>query len=259
MSKGVVLIAHNNEKYDYFKMATHVATRVKSFLNLPVSIITDKDSITSDFKFDHTIIVEPDSSNYRKKNVWINKGRYKVYDLSPYDETLVLDTDYVINSDRLLNLFNQHEDFACHKNIRWLMEDVEPEMLSHNTVHTLWATVMMFKKTNRAKQIFEMIEMVQNNYEHYANIYKFLPYMYRNDYALTIALKTVNGHFEVNSDYINWKLLHISSNVSVHRISDTEYLLLSMDKKSNKNKYTIVKDIDFHMINKTNYLELFNE
>lgn len=256
MTRGVVLIAHNNEKYDYYKMATYVADRAKFFLNLPVTVITDEDSITSDYKFDKTIIVEPDKANYRKKLTWINKGRYKVFDYSPYDETLVLDTDYIINSNQLIKLFD-HDDFACHKNIRWLMEDVEPEMLSRNTVHTLWATVMMFRKTNRVKQLFDMVEMVQNNYEHYANIYKFLPYMYRNDYALTIALKTVNGHCEINSDYINWNLLHVSSNVKVTRIDNTSYLLISEDQKSKKNKYLILKDVDFHMINKTNYLELF--
>lgn len=257
MTRGVVLIAHNNEKYDYYKMATFVAKRVEQFLNLPVSIITDNNSDKQYQCFDKTIIIEPDNTNYRKKNLWLNKGRYKVFDLTPYDETLVLDTDYLINSRQLLKLFDYHNDFACHKNIRWLLEDVEPEMLSPQTVPTLWATVMMFRKTTRTKQLFEMIKMVQENYEHYANIYKFLPYMYRNDYALTIALKTVNGHFEVNSDYINHKLLHISSNVTVHRINDTEYILMTVDQKTKKSKYLTIKDIDFHMINKSNYMELF--
>ena len=257
MSRGVVLIAHNNEKYDYYKMATFVAERVNRFLKLPVTIITDEKSNSNSYSFEKTIIVEPDSSNYRKKNVWINKGRYKVFDLSPYDETLVLDTDYILNSNQLLNLFDHHNDFACHKKIRWLLEDVEPEMLSKQTVHTLWATVMMFRKTNRTEQVFQMIKMVQENYEHYANIYKFLPYMYRNDYALTIALKTVNGHMEDNQDYINHRLLHVSTNVKVSRINDLEYLLIAEDQKSKKNKYMLLKDVDFHMINKTNYMELF--
>lgn len=259
MTRGVMLIAHNNEKYDYYRMATIVAKRVNEFLNLPVSIITDSASNKNLYNFDNTIVIEPDHTNYRKKSLWLNKGRYKVFDLTPYDETLVLDTDYLINSTTLLRLFDQHNDFACHKNIRWLLEDIEPEMLSQHTVPTLWATVMMFRKTSRTEQIFQMIKMVQENYDHYANIYKFLPYMYRNDYALTIALKTVNGHFEDNSDYINHKLLHVSSNVMVERINETEYKLLAVDQTIKKSKYLILKDVDFHMINKSNYLELFNE
>ena len=43
-----------------------------------------------------------DKSNTREQQVWINKGRYQAYELSPYEETLVLDVDYIINSDKLL-------------------------------------------------------------------------------------------------------------------------------------------------------------
>ena len=76
------------------------------------------------------------------------------------------------------------------------------EFLSSYSYSSLWATVIMFKKSNRAKQIFEALEMVQNNYDHYANIHSFVGGVFRNDYALTLALKIVNGHSEVLSDYI---------------------------------------------------------
>ena len=80
------------------------------------------------------------------------------------------------------------------------------EKMSAYSYDTLWATVIMFKKSERAKQIFETLEMVQNNYDHYANIHSFVGGVYRNDYGLTIALKIVNGHSDVPSDYIPWSL-----------------------------------------------------
>jgi hypothetical protein len=148
-------------------------------------------------------------------------------------------------------------DLVCHKDVRWLLDDQKQtqEFLHTSTVQSLWATVLRFTRTSRTKQVFGMMKSIESNYEHYANIYKFMSYSYRNDYALTIALKTVNGHLEQNQDYIPWKLLHVSTRIGVYRESDTQYvLMLNSDKKKT---YIKIKDIDFHMLSKTNCLELF--
>lgn len=56
-------------------------------------------------------------------------------------ETLVLDTDYLVNSDSLLSLFNMYDDFMCHKTTRFLMsEEVKPEEISMYSYETLWVT-----------------------------------------------------------------------------------------------------------------------
>lgn len=241
-------------------MAVATAKRINNFLDLPVSIITDNASIAPlDYSFDNTITIEPDRSNWRKGNQWINKGRYNVFDYTPYTDTLVLDVDYLINSSTLNNVWDIDTDFCCHSDTTWLLEDIDQEYF-HKKVHkTHWATVLRFKKTKRVQQIFNMVEMIQNNWEHYINIYKFRSAMYRNDYAITVALKTVNGHLQIPSDYFHWNLVHVGLGVKVHRDSNTEYTLIGQDKKSGKPGYIKVKDIDFHMLNKHNFMELVNE
>ena len=262
MSRGAILFAYNNEKTDYYRMAVYTAKRINRFLELPVTIITNEESITvPDYKFDNTIIVEADKSNSRSKSTWINKGRYQVYDLTPYDETLVLDTDYMINSNKLLNTFDQPSDFVCYQDSKFLSEGQANEMMSPQSLSIYWATVMRFGKSDRVRDIFRMIEMVQNNYEHYANLHKFLPYMYRNDYALTIALRTVNGQVDNRQDAIIGRLNHAGKKVTVERVTDTEYKIIS-ELEINKRKrqqYIKVKDYDFHMLDKNNFMELTND
>lgn len=255
---GTLLVAHNNGKEDYLRMAEYTAERIHKFLDLPVSLISDTGTLGKKIPaiFDKIILVDPDKSNIRKNNPWINKGRYQLFDLSPYDDTLVLDTDYMVNSRQLLNCFTIPSDFSCHKNIRWLMEKIGAEWLCKYTIPSAWATVMRFKKTNRAKQIFDLIEMVQKNYEHYANIYNFQAQQFRNDYALTIAMNTVNGHIECQTDTFWWNLLHVGLSVKVERIGDASYKLISKDGKSGKQQYIIVRDLDFHMLNKLNFVEM---
>lgn len=258
MSKGVVLFAHNTAEVDYYKMAVYTAKRVNKFLNLPVTIITDADSITDyQYKFDCVRFLAPDSSNTRKNTTWNNKGRYQVYELSPYQDTLILDVDYLINSSKLLDAFSYPHDFICHNTPKMIMRPhAQQEKLSENTVSSLWATVIRFTRTSRSKQIFDMIKMVQENYGHYSNVYKFDSLPYRNDYALTIALKTVNHHISNPADYFNWNLLHVSNDIKVYRDTDTSYTLLIKANENQKSQYIKVKDLDFHMLGKRNFLEL---
>lgn len=116
MSKGVLLFAFNSPKYNYYEMAVATAKRINHFLGLPVTIVTDSESlpVTQTYQFDNVILAPADKSNSRDWGVWINKGRYRAYQFSPYDDTILLDTDYMVNSDKLLKLFDMPTDFCCH-------------------------------------------------------------------------------------------------------------------------------------------------
>jgi hypothetical protein len=53
MSKGVLLFAQNNEQIDYIKQAVYLAKRIKRFLDLPVSLVTDsKEYLENTFGLD---------------------------------------------------------------------------------------------------------------------------------------------------------------------------------------------------------------
>jgi hypothetical protein len=104
--------------------------------------------------------------------------------------------------------------------------------------------------------------MVQKNFEHYANIHNFISATYRNDYALTLATRIVNGHVLPKTDIIPWNLMHAGKNTTVYRNTtsaiNTEYTVMFDNWKKNKlrKEYIILKDMDFHVINKQNFLEL---
>lgn len=272
MSRGMLLFAFNTPQVDYFSMAIATAKRAQKFLGLSVSVVTDANTVLAnyDYKFDNVFLTKSDDSNTRKdlkkgSQVWINKGRYQAYELSPYDDTILLDTDYMINSDKLLLLFDLSKDFACHNTTSFLMiPNAEQEKVSNIGMNTTWATVIFFRKSTKAKQIFDCMNMVQHNYAHYNTLHKMVGLQFRNDYALAIALDMVNGHTVDLSDYIPWNLLHINSNsvyTLMYRNSDTEYVAIADVWKNDKIKkeYIIVKDTDFHMMNKENYMELVNE
>jgi hypothetical protein len=271
---GVVLFAHNDGKTDYYKMASYTANRVEKFLGLPTTIITNRDSVTTDYAFDNIVYLEPDpvstpviteeSENLEPLetpeipiiNSWINKGKYQVFDLSPYDTTLVLDTSYLINSDKLLSTIDYPSDFVCYDKFSYLFQDhnLTTEPMSRKSFTTLLSTVMRFTKSDRVESMFKMIEMIQKNYNHYCDIHGLLRDFYRHEYALTIALRTVNGQYSDPTDYINGKLQRIGLTLWVERLDDTTYKVY---RNKEKQEYVIVSNHDFHMISKENYMELF--
>lgn len=265
MSRGALLFAFNNEKFNYYDMAVATAKRINHFLGLPVTLVTDLASSPryNDPAFDCVILSPADTSNVRDHATWINKGRYRAYQLSPYDETILLDTDYMVNSNRLLKTFDFYDDFCCHDATSFLMHPGVPqEVLSAYSFQTLWATVVTFRKTPRAKQIFECLEMVQNNYNHYANIHSFIGGIFRNDYALTLALRIVNGHTDNKQDTIPWNLLHVGKNTSVYRNANTEFnteytvMFDNWQRGKIRKEYITLTDCDFHTMNKDLFMEL---
>jgi len=266
--RGALLFAFNSPKYNYYEMAVATAKRINHFLSLPVTIVTDNDSLPKkqSYTFDNVILADADKTNKRDWGVWYNKGRYRAYQFSPYDETILLDTDYMVNSDKLLKTFDLPTDFCCHNKTSFLMNpNSEQEVLSAYSCETLWATVITFKKTKRAKQIFECLEMVQNNFSHYANIHGFVSATFRNDYGLTLATRIANGHTTPNEDSIPWNLLHAGKDVIIYKNTDEEFnteYTITADKSNRgrtRKEYITLKDMDFHVMNKDNFMELISE
>jgi hypothetical protein len=66
-------------------------------------------------------------------------------------------------------------------------------------------------------------------------------------------LRIVNGNLDNPIDFIPWNLVHASKEIKVYRNTDTEYLVMLPNQKT---EYIIIKDTDFHMLSKENFMEL---
>ena len=111
-TKGVLIFAKNNEQFNYIKQAEVAATMAKHFLDVPVSLIT----LETDYKdntsaiWDKIIYLDDVEivngrgvivNGKREQITWYNLDRLLAYDLSPYDETILIDSDYLIQNSIL--------------------------------------------------------------------------------------------------------------------------------------------------------------
>lgn len=203
-SRGVLIYAHDNNLIEYQKMATVCGALVKKHLGVPVALVTDlpTDQVMESGVFDHVIRVDSgDASfqfNYGTQTAdYFNGARANAYDHSPFDETLVIDADYMIHTDYLNNAWETLCPVALTNRITRInkpMQDMEDLTFSPTGIPMRWATVTYFDKSPQSKAFFDMVDYVKNNWEQFALVYGFEPHMYRNDIAYTIAAFILNGN-----------------------------------------------------------------
>lgn len=256
MTRGAVIFAYNNEHIDYLSMAVYAASRVKRFLKIPVCLITDiQNSNLTEF-FD-SVIYQPNSvagrrfySDLDTSVKWYNQNRMSVYDLSPWDETLLIDADYVVNSTDLAKIFATTQDFMCFRTATHVASR-DPEwslnFFGRSKLPMFWATVIYFKKTSYSKMIFEYMNIIKQNWMHFCYLYSLGASTYRNDFALSIALHVINGHDETKVA-IPWAMASVTNNCDLKQVDDTKFeVYYEVEKKLKK---ITLSEIDFHSLGK---------
>jgi len=259
MTTGALIFAFNNEETDYLEMAAWSANNIRRHLNIPVAVVTDADPGDSRVSgFDCVIAASPSTGgtryfeDYKKTVSWHNAGRTDAYSLSPYDRTLVLDADYVVASDQLHTVINADSDFMCHRYAFDLARGQRLDELNQFGQHGLpmwWATVMMFRKSNTAQYIFDCMNMIRDNWQHYRDLYGIQKSTYRNDFALSIALGIVSGHTG-QVDEIPWDLNSLVPDTKVSRFHIQDGYLLEYTDQHQKLKQMSFMGLDFHAMGK---------
>jgi hypothetical protein len=265
--KGILIYAFNNKSINYFRQAVWCANRVNKYLNLPVTIVTDDESI-GNTKHTHNIIISrAESGGYRVFNpgidssadVWYNGNRFQSYELSPYDQTIVLDSDYIVCSDQLLTLFDTTIEVTAMKHVYDITN--RDQFLPYKSIsdgrglHHYWATVLYFRKGQTSQDFFNLLTMIKENYIHYSNLYSFRTTPFRNDFAVSIALNTIYGHIPDAIPVIPWRMANVFSDVEIST-DDQEIFNLGY-RVENKYRTVQVTGQDFHFMNKNSLAKLY--
>ena len=228
MTTGALIFAFNNESIDYVSMAAWSAKNIRRHLGIPVCVVTDTEPANN--QFDCVIYARAEQSNTRHfgdvGNVtWYNLNRMDAYNLTPWDQTLVLDADYVVASNQLHMVLDSQEDFMCHRtayDVTGVQTFADLNVFGRYGFPMWWATVMMFRTSERARLIFESMTMIRDNWTHYRNLYANPRNTYRNDHALSIALNIENGHTLQTTD-IPWSLASLTPEHQLTRLDSDCY------------------------------------
>jgi hypothetical protein len=259
MTTGALIFAFNNEQTDYVGMAAWSAQNIRRHLGIPVAVVTDAtDDPRLTAHVDQVIPAVPESGgtryfeDYAATVTWHNAGRTDAYTLSPWDQTLVLDADYVVAGDQLSRVLAMPQDFVCH---RWAKTvDHNQSFYQGNnwfgrpSMPMYWATVMMFRRSNHAAYVFDCMQMIRHNWLHYRELYGIDRATYRNDFALSIALGIVSGHTPTMST-IPWPLISVLPEQTVQQVTQDHYQVKYQDSQGRLRHYGL-NGIDLHVMGK---------
>lgn len=279
MSKGILMFAHNNEEIDYFRLSVVNSLLIQKHLGIKdITVVTDPKSYDYGLKslgkelidsaINNIIIVEKDK-NFKRKNLrtfkdtshtaktlpFYNINRCDAYELSPYDETILLDVDYLILSNALNQCWGHNNELM----INWKWQDIayDREFTGldrlHDTGITMyWATVVYFRKTEYVETFFNFVKHVRNNPEFYKDLYKWPGSLYRNDYSFSIAAHMIGGFVDKSVEQLPVTLYKTFDTDNIYRVDTDNTLYLYLEKSKSPGDFFLCKwkGVDVHIMNK---------
>jgi len=207
MNRGIVVLAQNNKKTDYVLQACLLAMSLKvSNPSEKISIVTNN-RIHKDYKplFDKIIRIPWNDS--AKNSNWKVENRWKIYHVTPYEETIVLDTDMLIfqNIDSWWNLFSKYDLFFTTNVITYRGETITDNYYRKafvaNELPNIYTGLYYFKKSIKAHEFFTWLEIVVNNWELFYGKYNRQSYnkWLSMDISAAIVTKILNIEHEITN------------------------------------------------------------
>lgn len=273
MKKGALIYAHNNRDVDYVLLSLISAILCKKNLSIPVSLVTDtttlrwaeESGIIDQIKstFDKIIEVEkPITSNSRilhdgtdnKSVAFTNTNRSSAWELTPYDRTLLLDSDFLIFSNRLNQYWDVDQSFLIAESMLDIYDQkrmgYHDRFISDTGPHLYWATTIMFTKDAESKLYFDTVNYIRDNYQYFADLFRFDPRQFRNDIAFSVAKHLIEGFQK--SDFENLPSLLTIQDRDILQDVDSDSRLKFLIAIDMNNDYVLAssRGVDVHVMNK---------
>lgn len=263
MSKGFLVLAQNTDTVNYVKQAYALALSIKFSQQgcKSISLITN-DPVPKKYQRVFDQIIPIPWTDDAKDASWKVENRWKFYHVTPYEETIVLDTDMLLLDDisDWWEYLGHREISFCSKIKNYKLETIEQDHFHRkafivNNLTNPYFALHYFKKTDTSYNFYKALEFISYNWE--LCYTEFAPKEYQNwlsmDLAAAIAIEMLGLHgqaIDVCSplEFVHMKIpLQKWSPMPVHWPDVVEYYF-------NKDRRLIVGNIKqpklFHYVEK---------
>jgi hypothetical protein len=242
VSKGFLVLAQNTETVDYIQQAYALALSIKASQKTykNISLVTN-DLVPEEYQtvFDNIIPIPwGDSTSgvgYRAENRW------KLYHATPYEETIVFDTDMLLLEDITVwwEYCSKYNLKYCSRITNYKLEPVidtvHRKAFISNQLTSPYSALHYFKKSQTALEFYKTLEFVCNNWEWCYS--KFAPNEYQPwlsmDLVVAIAIEITGFHEEAIDICSPLEFVHMKAplqgwaNDSIHWQDSVFYFLNS--------------------------------
>lgn len=235
MSKGFLIYAENKDDgVDYVNLAYALALSIKSTQTTVTSVSLVTNDINVPKKcldvFDKIIPIpwyELPGSELSAEHRW------KLYHITPYDETIVLDADMLLLED-ISSWWDYCSDYDiqfCSKIKNYKLETITEDLVHRkafisNHLANPYFALHYFKKSDSAFEFYKVLEFVVNNWEWCWT--KFAPNEYQNwlsmDLATAIAIEIVGSHGNVINPHSPLEFIHMKPAIQGWPVVPTKWI-----------------------------------
>lgn len=201
MTRGYLVMAQGN----YTHLAEHLARSIQATqVDIKnISVITDSDCDRQ--LFDQVIAIP--AQDLAKDAEWKIHNRCYFYDLSPYDETVILDADMLFLTDvsHWWTNMSRYDLLLTNKvntyRKKLVQDNYYRKTFQENQLPNVYSAFVYFKKTPLAKTFFDLTKSIIANWDQWTlkytpNSRQVFPSM---DVAAAIAIKILGIEHEVTS------------------------------------------------------------
>lgn len=191
MTKGYVIIAENTPTTNYLQCAVVLAKSLKKVMpECSITLLTAEDNVVPLRLFDAVMIipVSAGTDQYKISN------DVMAYSLSPYDETIKLESDMIIprSIEHWWDVLGQ-QDVVVSTTIRNFKGEISDcrvyrRFIDDNGLPDVYNAITYFKKSPDAEKFFSIIKNVADNWDQYKATLKCNPQEeVSTDWAYSIA------------------------------------------------------------------------
>lgn len=218
MSKGFLIYAQNTKDVDYIQQAYALALSIKHSqkeIN-SVSIVTN-DKVPKRYAkvFDHIIPVPWFKDNQSPLK---SENRWQLYYATPYEETIVLDSDMLLLEDvsswwKYCSNYDLKfcSDIVNYKQESIMIDEHHRMTFIKNKLTNPYFALHYFKKNRPAFEFYKVLEFVINNWDECCTI--FTPEYYQQwtsmDLATAIAIEITGMYESVNDSQCPMTFVHM--------------------------------------------------
>lgn len=204
MTKGHLIFAQNSD-VDYVREAYALALTIKTHNKINTTCLMTCDEVPEKYKkvFDH--IVEIPWGDASKDFLWKVQNRWKIIHASPFDETLVYDSDMLLfsSNDYWWNLLKNKDLVLTNTVYNYKGLPVTNSKLRkcfyENSLPDLYFGIHYFKKTQRAYEFYKWLDVISKNYtEIYA---EFTPKSTQGFFSLDVSSAIVTKILDAEKEF----------------------------------------------------------
>lgn len=185
MSRGYITLAQNSGDVDYVRQAYALALSIKntqSEVNEFAICVNKKSDVPKKWRHVFDYIIKIPGEDDAEGKEWKIHNKWKYFEMSPFDETVILDADMIFTSDvshwwTYLSMSHVHFTTQVHNYKGAIATDnFYRKALFENELPSVYTAFMYFDKSDEAKEMFDMAKIIYQNWETF--YYEYIP-LYR--------------------------------------------------------------------------------